>query len=895
MNSNQKIFDDLQSITDVIPALVYWQDLNGVVIGFNHLTSARLGGEAVKEKIMGKKHEDFYPLDVAKELTKHNQQVIDSNKAIEFEEKVVDLVSGKTKYFTTIRSPLHDTKGNMIGIIGASIEITAEKEAEELRRDSAVKQAQLEQQEKFTQVISQAVHDIRSPLASLTMLIKSCEEVPELTRIALREGANSINDIAGSLLDRWKTDKQQVIEIEKEEKSEPMVISLALRQALTSKRYQYQNSAITFALDIEQGDHFDCINVQVSSFKRMLSNIMNNAVRAYDNNPGKITLKLERDDDQIKIIISDQGGGIPPAVLDKIRQKISVTHGKSDGHGIGLIQVQETLKKNNAAFFIDSELGKGTRVTLTFPRIDTPIWLAKKIEIANNDTVVVLDDDDTIHTAWNGRFQPILKANPSIQLKHFFNGQEALDFMRGFEAKEKLFLLSDYELLKQPYNGLDIIEQTQVARSILVTSHHANPQIQARAIAIGTKILPKQLAPEVAITIDALSEHLSEDRKVKAISEADIVLVDDDTHFIDTIGKYAFPGYRVAVYYRPDELLSELSSYTKDTTFLLDYEFHNSAISGVDLAQQLLNKGYSRAFILSGHDLTPDEIPDFLTVFRKDELDKVRAVLESKTELSFEGSNTNKKSFTVDNLADADWIALIRSLIHDARASLAVMRVSDERASALREKFRQGYELAVTNQLIEPMVESKFLKNLYTANGNIELIPKNLDRLQDLLNNLFQYTTALNPDLLKTEPVSVQALLNQFINRYAFKNDTDRQHVEIDISDDIHLPCAPIFVDGLFRNAFDYFFGALPHTKDGILRFSSRIDGNRQMLCIEDTAYQATEKSSAKRFKSFFLKENQMTYPGWGFCRFALRHVHGDIECEMMSEQYTRVIVWIPS
>ncbi len=100
---------------------------------------------------------------------------------------------------------------------------------------------------------------------------------------------------------------------------------------------------------------------------------------------------------------------MPVEVVDKIMSHIAVTAGKKSGHGIGLTQVQETLQHNQGELAIDFKPGKGTKMTLTFPRIKTPHWIAEEIVLGKQDTIVILDDDTSIHGAWDTHFEPVLK------------------------------------------------------------------------------------------------------------------------------------------------------------------------------------------------------------------------------------------------------------------------------------------------------------------------------------------------------------------------------------------------------------------------------------------------------------------------------------------------------
>jgi hypothetical protein len=195
---------------------------------------------------------------------------------------------------------------------------------------------------------------------------------------------------------------------------------------------------------------------------------------------------------------------MPPEIVDKIMNNISVTQGKEDGHGLGLMQVREALQKNRAKLSINSKIGIGTSIILTFPRVSAPNWITEKINLKKNDIVIILDDDHSIHTAWDKRFESVKENTPTIEIKHFTFGIDAMSFINDLPLNEKsrVFLLTDYELLKQNLDGLKVIEETKVERSILVTSHYSHKYLQDAASIVGVKVLPKQLSSEVLIVIE---------------------------------------------------------------------------------------------------------------------------------------------------------------------------------------------------------------------------------------------------------------------------------------------------------------------------------------------------------------------------------------------------------
>jgi len=79
-----------------------------------------------------------------------------------------------------------------------------------------------------------------------------------------------------------------------------------------------------------------------------------------------------------------------------------------------------------------------------------------------------------------------------------------VDFFSTLNPKDKnrVVFLSDYELLRQAKNGLQIIEESGIKNTTLATSYYTNPSIRDKAIELGVKILPKQMASIVPISVE---------------------------------------------------------------------------------------------------------------------------------------------------------------------------------------------------------------------------------------------------------------------------------------------------------------------------------------------------------------------------------------------------------
>ncbi len=472
----------LEILASILPINLYWEDVNSVVLGGNEAILKAVGAKST-DTVLGKSLYEFYPYDMADRIVQHNNEVMRAEKVLSQEETITDITTGDVKHFIAIKAPLRDDDQNIIGIVGTSIDITAEKE-------------------KFIKVARKVAHDINSPLASLKMMMTACGELPEFKRNILNQGINSIIDIANNLLNTYKKEEQHAV-VETELR-EPLLISDMLVQLLSEKKMQYSNRTVRFEPSIDHDAQFAFALMQPSQFRRSLSNLINNAVDAIqDANNGMVTITLSANPENVVLTVQDNGKGMTQSMVEKMLGRESFTDGKENGHGIGLQQVWDTIDNNTGNMTVHSTPGEGTTIQLTFPRTEAANWIAHSIRAAANGIIVILDDDESIHGAWDMRFRPHLNTHPTLVSHHFTHGEKVLDFFNSLDSdeKERVLFLSDYELIGQNKNGLQIIEECGIGNTTLVTSYYANPTIRDKTTQLGIKLLPKQMASIVPIEV----------------------------------------------------------------------------------------------------------------------------------------------------------------------------------------------------------------------------------------------------------------------------------------------------------------------------------------------------------------------------------------------------------
>lgn len=104
--------------------------------------------------------------------------------------------------------------------------------------------------------------------------------------------------------------------------------------------------------------------------EEMLYNLCDNAIR-YNEPGGKVEISIQKSTDSIVLTVSDTGIGISPENRERIFERfyrVDKSRSKqTGGTGLGLAIVKHIAEQINAKIQIDSELGKGTSITILFP------------------------------------------------------------------------------------------------------------------------------------------------------------------------------------------------------------------------------------------------------------------------------------------------------------------------------------------------------------------------------------------------------------------------------------------------------------------------------------------------------------------------------------------------
>ena len=303
---------------------------------------------------------------------------IGNHTALNYEFRIQHPTRGE-RWMATFGRAIYDSADRVIRIHGITLDITGRKKAEEiLKRDKEeleklvrdktsellASQKEIERGKRLSDIGTLAAtiaHELRNPLAAIKMSaynIKRKTENPGLEKhfVVINKKIDESDQIINNLLfySRLKTPQCEQINIHDilDESIEVAMMRHTGNPPKVEKQYKILENVL--------------INADPLQLKELFSNILNNSFDAVSNEKAliKINGKLEADN-YLKIAIKDNGHGIEKENLIKVFEHFFTT--KAKGTGLGLAVCKQIAELHNGSIAIESELNKGTSVTVRLP------------------------------------------------------------------------------------------------------------------------------------------------------------------------------------------------------------------------------------------------------------------------------------------------------------------------------------------------------------------------------------------------------------------------------------------------------------------------------------------------------------------------------------------------
>ena len=265
------------------------------------------------------------------------------------------------------------------GDFSSKVDIKSKDELGELAKSLNIMAAELQQKMENlrrmdnirTDFVANVSHELKTPLTLIkgyieTLQDRAINDRDKANRFVsiIKEHTNRLENIINDLLSlsELELSKDCLNKTEFDLKKLIDEVALGFGYALDSKHH---------SLSVDpQGDDFR-VKADRDKIEQVIVNLIDNAIK-YTNEAGKISILLNEQQDDITIIVMDNGIGIPQEDIDRVFERFyRVDKARSrelGGTGLGLGIAKHIILAHKGQISIESEIKKGTKVLVRLPK-----------------------------------------------------------------------------------------------------------------------------------------------------------------------------------------------------------------------------------------------------------------------------------------------------------------------------------------------------------------------------------------------------------------------------------------------------------------------------------------------------------------------------------------------
>jgi signal transduction histidine kinase len=269
--------------------------------------------------------------------------------------------------FRVYHYPILDEAGEIWGVLRYAKDITLEKQVEQ----------RIQQTEKLAalgQLGAGVAHEINNPMGIILCYT-------DLIRRQLAEADPIDNDL--NVIEKQARNCQRIVTDllnfarggVAERRAENVNTAVAEVADMVRPQFRKRGTELTVALN----ETAPPVPMDIDRMKQVFLNLMMNAQQAIGDGGGTIRVETgwsctdrrradcAAGEEVVEITIADNGGGIPPEVVEKIFDPFFSTKKTGEGTGLGLSVSYGIVKDHGGGIGVESEPGKGTRFTVRLP------------------------------------------------------------------------------------------------------------------------------------------------------------------------------------------------------------------------------------------------------------------------------------------------------------------------------------------------------------------------------------------------------------------------------------------------------------------------------------------------------------------------------------------------
>ncbi|MBS0205974.1 MAG: PAS domain-containing protein [Planctomycetes bacterium] len=388
-----------QSLVESLPLSVFRKDEQFRLVFGNKRFCETIG--IPLQDFTGKTDFELFPHDFAAKYRRDDLEILQTGKTIEDIEEIVQ-PDGQRYYIQTLKCPVRDAEGHIIGIQGMFWDVTDRKRAEEaLRRAKEAADAASKAKSDFLANMS---HEIRTPMNAVIGMTELLLDTQLSTN--QREYLSIVQESGEALL----TLINDVLDFSKIEagKFELDRAPFDVRETLgdTMKSLAVRASRARLELAFEVGPDVPLVlEGDYARLRQIIVNLVGNAIKFTPKGEVVLTVSCDARDERtanLHFSVTDTGIGIPAdkleSIFEEFKQVDSSTTRTYGGTGLGLAISSRLVELMGGRIWVESEMGEGStfHFTARFSIGDDALQqVRQQTDLVADLSVLVVDDNST--------------------------------------------------------------------------------------------------------------------------------------------------------------------------------------------------------------------------------------------------------------------------------------------------------------------------------------------------------------------------------------------------------------------------------------------------------------------------------------------------------------------
>jgi PAS domain S-box-containing protein len=343
----------LATLMNELPEPVFYKNAQGIYLGCNRAFEEFYG--IPRDKIVGHRVDEIFPEEEARVHLEADGDLFTNPGTCQYELPVM-AAGVRPRQAIYKKTTYQDSSGHIGGLVGVMIDVTHEREIDQMRRE----------------FVSTTAHEFQTPLAAI---LGFCEllQLPEGEMSGNREECLGIIHERAEFLSRLV---DQFLDVSRIEAGRDLPLNLGACQVdqlvhavLRNQRGNRQRFEVRFP------ENCPAVLADEDRISQVIENLVSNAVK-YSPPEGRITLSGTVEKRMLRIAVADEGIGLSEELREKIFDKFFRVDSREtapSGTGLGLYITRAIVEAHGGHISACSHCGQGTTFTFTLPLLDITI------------------------------------------------------------------------------------------------------------------------------------------------------------------------------------------------------------------------------------------------------------------------------------------------------------------------------------------------------------------------------------------------------------------------------------------------------------------------------------------------------------------------------------------